>query len=94
MKYTVSANVWCEHTNDYTGDHWVGGVFDTEEEAHELFLWWMPDMEELRAACREYQRGLPDYASKHYEVEVAVWDEDGDLCDEYNFYNETVEWEE
>ena len=94
MAYTVSANVWCEHTNDYTGDHWVGGTFESYEEAQDFFLGWMPDGGELREACREDSAYLPEGASRHYEVEVAVWDEDGNLAEEDDFYTETIDWED
>lgn len=89
-QFTVCANVYCEQVNDYV-EHFEGHTFSNYEMAVDYWEQWMPPMEEVRKAVRECHAEFDDEnVSDHYEIEVAIWDEDGNCPDEY-FYNETVE---
>jgi hypothetical protein len=84
MNYTVSANLY--NGRDYTG-HWEGGTFDTYDEAYRLFLTWMPPKDEVRQAVIEsVADGIWDGPLYDHEIEVAVWDDGGNLADENAFY--------
>lgn len=85
-EYTVCANVWSEECNEYI-EHFEGHTFDNYELANDYWAGWMPDMELVRKAIREYHE---EGYSEHYEVEVAVW-ENGEYANECDFYNEKVE---
>lgn len=83
-RYEVCANLYSEELCDYVA-HYDGHVFDNYEMASDFYDVWMPDRDELVRDARESGVG------GHFEVEVAIWDETGNLTYEDDFYNETVE---
>lgn len=90
-EYKVSANIWSEQSNDYI-EHYDGHTFANYELANDYWAGWMPDMDEVRKAVREWHAGYEGMeVSDHYEIEVAIWDENGELVNECDFYNETIE---
>lgn len=85
-EYDVCANVYSEQLNDYVA-HFEGHTFRNYEMASDFFRNWMPPEDEVQAALMEANR---DGIVGHFEVEVAIWDETGNLAEEDDFYNETV----
>ena len=97
MTYTVSANIYSEQLGSYI-EHYEGGAFGTLEEAADFWCRWMPPVEDVRAKCLTDHLWHSRSAGDRYEVEVAIWDERGNLCgygddsftDEY-FFNQAID---
>lgn len=84
---TVSANVWEERSYDYVA-HWDGETFDNLETAVDFWDRWEPDPDEVRKAVLDAHE---DGSSWHYELEIAIWDEDGELVSDDYFWTRYVE---
>lgn len=85
-KLTVCANLWEERSNDYVA-HWDGETFDNLETAADFFDGWEPDPDEVRKTM--FKAHID--GNWHYELEIGIWDEDGELVSDDYFWTKLVE---